>query len=95
MNYQPIKQTELFELEENFNEISNLFNSEIHTNKILLSGPKGSGKATLAYHLINYSFSLNEEYSYDFNLKKINIKKYSKKFTVFRHYKNLKKLLVI
>ena len=74
MNYQPIKQTELFELEENFNEISNLFNSEIHTNKILLSGPKGSGKATLAYHLINYSFSLNEEYSYDFNLKKINIK---------------------
>ena len=44
MNYQPIKQTELFELEENFNEISNLFNSEIHTNKILLSGPKGSGK---------------------------------------------------
>ena len=74
MNHQPIKQTELFELEESFNEISNLFNSEIHTNKILLSGPKGSGKATLAYHLINYSFSLNEEYSYDFNLKKINIK---------------------
>ena len=74
MNLQPIKQTELFELEKHFNEITALFNSDNHTNKILLSGPKGSGKATLAYHLINYSFSLNEEYSYDFKLKKINNK---------------------
>ena len=70
MNLQPIKQTELFELEKHFNEITSLFNSGYHANKILLSGPKGTGKATLAYHLINYFFSINEDYSYDFNLKK-------------------------
>ncbi len=74
MNLEPIKQTDLFELEKNFNEIANLFNSTNDTNKILLSGPKGTGKATLAYHLINYFFSINEDYSYDFNLKKINTK---------------------
>ena len=61
MNFEPIKQTKLYELEKYFNEISTLFNSQNHSNKILLSGPKGIGKATLAYHLINYFFSLNEE----------------------------------
>ena len=74
MNFEPIKQTKLYELEKYFNEISTLFNSQNHSNKILLSGPKGIGKATLAYHLINYFFSLNEEYSYDINLKKIHNK---------------------
>tara|TARA_B100000131_G_scaffold175369_1_gene169470 strand:+ start:1030 stop:1962 length:933 start_codon:yes stop_codon:yes gene_type:complete len=34
-------------------------------NKILLSGKKSIGKSTLAYHLINFIFSKNEEYKYD------------------------------
>ena len=35
--------------------------------KILLSGKKGVGKSTLAYHLINYILSTNEEFKYDSN----------------------------
>ena len=34
-------------------------------NKIFFTGPKGIGKATMAYHLINYIFSSKEEYQYD------------------------------
>ena len=70
----PNLQTKLIGLNEIFDELSNLFINNKLPSKILLSGPKGSGKATLAYHLINYSFSLNEENSYDFKLKKINNK---------------------
>ena len=33
--------------------------------KFLFSGPKGTGKATLAYHLANYIFSKKEEFPYD------------------------------
>ena len=35
--------------------------------KILLTGKKGLGKSTLAYHVINYILSTNEEYKYDAN----------------------------
>ena len=41
-------------------------------NKILLSGEKGIGKSTLAYHLINLVLSKNEEHPYDFENNKIN-----------------------
>ena len=34
-------------------------------NKILLSGEKGSGKCTLAYHIINYILSKDEDFAYD------------------------------
>ena len=34
-------------------------------NKILLSGEKGIGKSTLAYHIINYILSSEEDLSYD------------------------------
>ena len=33
--------------------------------KILLSGKKGLGKSTLAYHIINYILSVEEEFKYD------------------------------
>ena len=65
MNLRPIKQKELFGLNREITEIINLFDNNKLPNKILLSGPKGSGKATLAYHLINYIFSHNEKYSYN------------------------------
>ena len=42
-------------------------------NKILFSGSKGSGKCTLAYHLINYIFSINENHSYNIKLNEINV----------------------
>ena len=61
----PINQTKLFELDNYFNELKCLFDNDKLPNKILLTGPKGSGKFTLSLHLINYILSKNEEYSYD------------------------------
>ena len=51
-------------------EFIDLLDNNKLPNKILLSGSKGLGKATLAYHLINYSLSKDEDLSYD----KINFK---------------------
>ena len=36
-------------------------------NKILLSGDKGIGKCTLAYHLVNYVLSKDDVYPYNIN----------------------------
>ena len=41
-------------------------------NKILLSGEKGIGKSTLAYHLINFVLSQDEEQKYDYENNIIN-----------------------
>ena len=41
-------------------------------NKILLSGQKGLGKSTLAYHFINYVLSKNEKFNYDIDNFEIN-----------------------
>jgi DNA polymerase-3 subunit delta' len=49
-----------------------LYDKKKLPNKILFSGPKGTGKATLAYHLTNYIFSKKEEFPYDVNKFKIN-----------------------
>ena len=54
MNIEPILQSQLYGFEREFNDLVNLFNSNKLPNKILLSGPKGSGKCTFAYHLMNY-----------------------------------------
>jgi DNA polymerase-3 subunit delta' len=65
-------QKQLFSFENIFLDIINLYDKKKLPNKILFSGPKGTGKATLAYHLANYVFSKKEEYSYDINKFKIN-----------------------
>ena len=64
MNLQPYNQTKLYGLDKYFNQFKDLYKSNKLPNKILLSGPKGTGKSTLAYHLINYVFSLHEENPY-------------------------------
>ena len=43
-------------------------------NKILLKGQKGIGKSTLAYHLINFVLSKNEDFPYDIDQFKIDEK---------------------
>ena len=55
-----------------FNEFINFYNKEIMPNKILLSGKKGVGKSTLAYHIINCILSENEDFKYDQNKLIIN-----------------------
>lgn len=65
MNQQPLRQKKIYGLNSIFNEVTNLYTNNILPNKLLLSGPKGSGKATMSYHLINYIFSQHEEKKYD------------------------------
>ena len=56
-----------------FLEFDNLLNNNLLPNKILLSGANGIGKYTFAVHFINYALSKNEEDSYSFESKQINI----------------------
>ena len=56
-----------------FLEFDNLLNNNLLPNKILLSGANGIGKYTFALHFINYVLSKNEDDSYSFKSKQINI----------------------
>ena len=72
MNLNPSTQKNLFEHKEIFNQLYKLYKNNNLPNKILLSGEKGIGKSTLAYHLINFVLSENENHSYDCEGNKIN-----------------------
>ena len=72
MNLNPSAQLNLFEHKEIFNQLYKLSKNDTLPNKILLSGEKGIGKSTLAYHLINLVLSEDEQYSYDYENNKIN-----------------------
>ena len=71
MNLEPSSQLNLFSYKEEFLKLINLYKNNNLPNKILFSGVKGIGKCTLAYHLVNYILSLNEDFSYDLNNLKI------------------------
>ena len=71
-NLTPINQTKLFGLGKFINELIRLYEDDNQPNKILLSGQKGQGKSTLAYHFVNYVLSKNEKFSYDLNSFEIN-----------------------
>ena len=77
MNLCSKSQTKLYGLDEELNELINLYNNSKLPNKILLSGEKGIGKCTLAYHLINYILSNNEENPYNTNDLQINTENHS------------------
>jgi DNA polymerase-3 subunit delta' len=72
MNLKPLENIKLYGMGSFFNEIIKLYNHKKMPNKILLSGKRGLGKSTLAYHLINYFLSKNEEFKYDFDKFNIN-----------------------
>ncbi len=78
MNLKPINQRHLYGLNNYLTEFVKLYKNHILPNKILLSGDKGLGKCTLAYHLINFIQSHDENFSYD--LKKFEIHKDNKSF---------------
>ena len=65
MNLNPAKQTTLYGHHFEFCNFISLYKNKKLPNKILLSGEKGIGKSTLAYHLINCILSFDEEHSYD------------------------------
>jgi len=65
MNLKPSENTQLYGLNVIFDEIIKLYNEKNMPTKILLSGKKGLGKATLAYHIINYILSNTEDCKYD------------------------------
>ena len=67
-----LNQKNLFEHGKTLEDLINLYKKNKLPNKILLSGDKGIGKCTVAYHLINYILSLDEEFSYDLKNFKIN-----------------------
>ena len=77
INKSPINQMKLFGLNKYFEELAFLHEKNDLPNKILLSGKRGLGKCTLAYHFINYVLSKNEDSEYNFNEKIINSQNHS------------------
>jgi len=65
MNLKPFENTKLFGMNYFFNEIIKIYNKKKMPTKILLTGKKGLGKSTLAYHIINYILSNTEDFKYD------------------------------
>ena len=73
MNLYPNSQTNLYGLQDNLLFFAKLFDQKRLPSKILLTGQKGIGKCTLAYHLINFVLSKDEEMPYDLVEFKINL----------------------
>ena len=68
----PKNQLYLFGYEDYFNLFVKLFQKNKLPNTSLLSGLKGSGKATFAYHFANYLLSYKEQKKYSTNNFAIN-----------------------
>ena len=71
-NLLPNNQEKLYGYNNEFTELVKLYKNKKLPSKIFFTGPKGIGKATMAYHLINYIFSSKEEYQYDLSNLEIN-----------------------
>ena len=82
MNLNPQNQLNLYGVEENLRTFIALYDKGNLPSKILLTGQKGVGKCTLAYHLINYILSKDEEFSYNINEFKIYSKNRSFKLII-------------
>ena len=82
MNLQPINQTKLYGLNNFLLNFIRLYQNKNLPNKILLSGDKGLGKSTLAYHLINYVLSIDEKFNYNVKNFEINRENKSYKLTI-------------
>ena len=68
----PKNQKKLYGYHNEFNELVTLYKNKKLPSKIFFNGPKGIGKSTIAYHLINYIFSKKEECKYDLTNLEIN-----------------------
>ena len=72
MNLDPSRQLDLFGHENQFTNLTDLYTNKKLPNKMLLSGVKGIGKSTLAYHIVNFILSCDEDFSYNVKNFKIN-----------------------
>tara|TARA_Y100000590_G_scaffold326482_1_gene370575 strand:- start:318 stop:1292 length:975 start_codon:yes stop_codon:yes gene_type:complete len=73
----PINQLKLFGYKHYFDSFTKLYKRRKLSNIILLSGQKGIGKATFAFHFINYLLSTNENNKYLVDELKINQNNFS------------------
>ena len=83
MKIKPSENTEIFGMNKFFIEIIKLYNDNKMPTKILLSGKRGLGKSTLAYHIINYILSSEEEFNYNF--KNFTINKMNRSFKLIQN----------
>lgn len=65
MNLTPQNNTNLFGFNNFFLNLKKLHDQNLLPNKIIFSGDKGIGKSTLAFHLTNYIYSVNEKNKYN------------------------------
>ena len=72
MNLNPVNQLSLFGHIFELCNFIELYKKRKLPNKILLSGKKGIGKSTLAYHIVNYILSIDDNHPYDLKNFKIN-----------------------
>ena len=72
MNLDPSYQLYLFGHENYLSNFIDLYSNDKLPNKILLSGEKGIGKSTLAYHLVNFILSQDEDHTYNLQNFEIN-----------------------
>ena len=86
MNLNSSTQQKLYMHHEIFNHLCQLYLNNKLPNKILLSGEKGIGKATLGYHLINFVLSEDEEHSYNIKNNEINLE--NKSFKLIQNKSN-------
>jgi len=78
----PINQLKIIGYDKYFKSFKGLFESNKLPNVVLLSGPKGIGKATFAYHFINYLLSYHEDDAY--SLKDFEINSNNKSYKLLR-----------
>jgi len=78
----------LYGMNSYFHEIAELYNKGKMPNKVLLVGKKGIGKSTLAYHIINYVLSQNEDKKYDLKNLRINNENRSYKLLQNKSHQN-------
>ena len=86
MSIIPSNQINLYGLDNDLRFFISLYEKNKLPNKILLSGQKGIGKSTLAYHLINFILSEYEECPYD--KTKLRINEQNKSFKLIQNNVN-------
>jgi DNA polymerase III subunit delta' len=89
---EPSNQQKIYGLDSHFLELIRLYKADLYPNKLLLSGQKGIGKSTLAYHFINYVLSDDEDYRY--NIKNFEINSQSSTFKTILNKSNTNLIVI-